>query len=579
MEQSTEKLHYTPAFLKMWEGVLQIVEEDGDISERARLAFRDGCLALGHEERVRNLYRVRHKLLQQAEFFRPNKVQEAFMQNRLGRDICLKTRQQGMTTLSCIRALDYALWEQNAQTGIMAHKNNTTTTIFDDLVKFSYSWFVKDWGEFYKPTQKANSSTSLVFTDDGLGRPLNSSMLVLFDFRGKTVIFLHVSEAAFIEPERLLGSLQAVPATGEVILESTANGQGGEFHRQWRLWESMGAQAPYKGHFSPWYKFYPEDEDDLRWEIDHDTRPLTHEELKLKEEYNLSDIQIGWRRWCIQANCLGDPDRFENEYPSNTIDCFLTGGEAQVFPATLLKAAQKTVREPSKVGFLLLDGPKVDFHDEHKHGVVSIWKMPEAGHEYSLGADPAGGVGKDKSVAYVLDRNTNELVAKIAGHFDPRSFATELFKLGSFYHKAFICPEENNHGFTVIQGLKDLRYPNFYKRRVMDEITNKPTRKIGFLTTNDSKLRITEQMKKQIGEGQIIIYDATLIAEMSTFMQFAAKTGRSIKREASAGAHDDHVMACALTIEMAASRGPLSTEDEGGGYAPSTFDPVTGFAI
>lgn len=570
--------HYTPKFLKLWEKVTAAIEEDGDVSERVRLMFRDGCLALGHEERCRNLYRVRHKLDQDAKFFVPNRPQETFLKERSGRDICLKTRQIGMTTLSCIRALDMALWEENAQTGLMAHKQNSTSTIFDDLVKYSYSWFKKDWGQFYSPEQKSNSSTALVFTADGLGRPLNSSMLVLYDFRGKTVNFLHVSEAAFIEPERLLGSLQAVPATGEVILESTPNGQN-EFHRLWRLWESNGKQAPYKGFFTPWFSFYPENPNDPKWDLDIDLKPLTTEELKLKDLYNLTDEKIAWRRWCIEANCLGDPDRFENEYPSNTIDCFLTGGEAQVFSASLIKSAQKNVREPSKVGFLLLDGTRVELHPDERKGVVYIWKLPEVGHEYALGADPASGIGKDRSVAYIKNRNTNELVAKLEGHFDPRSFATELFKFGTFYNKAFMCVEENNHGHTVIQGLKEMLYPNFYKRRVMDELTNKPTKKIGFLTTNDSKLRVTEQLKKALTEGQLIVFDAGLISELTTFMQFASKNGRTIRREGSPGSHDDRVMAAAFTEECAIARGPLSMESESQFAAPSNFDPDTGMPI
>jgi hypothetical protein len=571
-------MHYSKRFLKeVWEPLQASVEAGMDEGE-LRLQFRDACLAIGHEERCRNLYRVRHKLDQEAQFFVPNGPQEKFLASRSGRDICLKTRQIGMTTLSCIRALDMALWEENAATGLMAHKQNSTSTIFDDLVKYSYSWFKRDWGSLYSPEQKANSSTALVFTSDGLGRPLNSSMLVLYDFRGKTVNFLHVSEAAFIEPERLLGSLQAVPATGEVILESTPNGQN-EFHRLWRLWETNGRQAPYKGHFTPWYSFYPENEDDERWELDLSVKPLSLEEQTLKESYGLSNTKLAWRRWCIESNCLGDPDRFENEYPSNTIDCFLTGGEAQVFAASLLKSAQKTVREPAKIGFLLQDGPKVDLHPDEKKGVTHIWKEPTAGHEYSIGADPASGIGKDRSVAYVKDRNTNELVAKTEGHFDPRSFATELFKLGTFYNKAWLLVEENNHGHTVIQGLKELRYPNFYKRRVMDELTNKPTRKIGFLTTNDTKLRVTEQFKKSLTEGQLVIYDAGLISEMTSFMQYASKTGRSIKREAAAGCHDDRVMAAAFTEEMAQSRGPLSMEDEGLSSIPTSFDPETGFAF
>lgn len=571
-------MHYTPKFLTLWEAVTAVVAEDGEVSERARIMFRDGCLAMGHEERVRNLYRVRDKLTREAVFLVPNAPQEEFMLERSGRDICLKTRQVGMTTLSCVRALDMALWQDNAGTGIMAHLQNLVSTIFEDIVKFTYTWFKKDWGQFYAPVEKGNSSTALMFSEDGLGRPLNSSMRVLYDFRGKTINFLHVAEAAFTENDRLLGSLQAVPATGEVILESTPNGRGGEFYRQWQNHKALGKQAPYKGFFVPWWKFYPENPDDARWELDTVSRPLTDYERSLLDQ-GLNESHVAWRRWCVEANCLGDPDKFENEYPSNDIDCFFTG-EAAVFSSTLLKALAKTCKPAAQVGYLLSDGPRVKLHADRK-GVVSVWKAPEVGVEYVVGADPSAGVGKDKAVGYVINRVTNEMVARIEGFFEPTDFGDELYKLGVYFNKAWICPEENNHGHTVIQRLKALHYPNIYKRKVMDEITNKPTKKVGFLTTNDSKLRITENFKKACQDGQVVVYDNGLIDEMSTFTQYAGKGFRSIKREATPGAHDDRVMAACLAFEMSVSRGPLVTENESASASqPDTeIDPETGFAV
>ena len=247
---------YTPKFKKAYSKVLAVLEEQG--VDKAKVVFRDEMLKLGHSERVENLYRVKDKLSGKAVQFRRNGPQKRFNRQRSGRDLVLKIRQVGFTTQSCVEALDLALWEQNTATGIMAHKQNIVQTIFTDIVKFSYEWFKKDWGKLYKPKEDTDSSTALRFKTDGLDRPLNSSMQVLFDFRGKTINYLHVSEAAFIEDKRLAGSLNGVPANGTVILESTANGQGGEFHRQYQLWKKLGKQAPYRGFFIPWFEFYPE---------------------------------------------------------------------------------------------------------------------------------------------------------------------------------------------------------------------------------------------------------------------------------------------------------------------------------
>lgn len=575
------ELHYSPRFLKeVWRPVQAAVEETGgEITTEIKVLFRDLCIAVGHAERIRNLYRIKDKLTSQAVFMVPNGPQEHYLKNRTGRDIILKTRQIGFTTLLAVDEYDRAVWEPNFAGGIMAHQQDAVKDIFDDTVKFTHYWFKKDWGQFYNPVEKSDNSTSLVFVHDGLGRELHSSLRVAFNFRSKKLSKLHVSEGAFIDPDRLLGSLQCVPSSGEVTFESTPNGLGGDFHRIWNDSKTNGKQAPYKPFFVPWYSFYPEQPEDPKWDLDEETVPLSSREREMIELYDLEKYHIAWRRWCISANCQGDEDAFEHEYPSNDIDCFLAGGEAQVFGASVLKQAQKTVRNPAKIGFLLLDGSRSILHPDEKLGVVYVWKEPEVGHEYCVGSDPASGIGKDRSVAYVFNRNTTEIVAKLEGHFDPGSFADELSKLGSYYHKAYICVEENNHGHTVIQRLKELRYSNMYKRRIIDEITNKPTNKLGFLTTNDSKLRITEQLKTCIKDGLVVIYDSGLIAELSTFMQFASKNGRTVKREAAPGSHDDRVMAAALTMEMVKSRGPLSIEKERETAFSREYDPETGYLI
>lgn len=559
----------------------QVVEEDGEVSDRARLLFRDEMLRLGHDERVRNLYRVNSKLSNRAEFFVPNPPQDEFLVERTGRDICLKCRQVGFTTLSGVRGLDYALWEPNMKCGILAHLQITVTTIFNDIVKYSYSHFLRDWGHLYRPTEKASSRTELAFSDDGLGRPLESSMRVLFDFRGKTVNFLHVSEASRVDDDRLLGSLQGVPANGQVIYESTPQGRAGDFYRQWTNWRSLGRLAPYRGFFVPWFKFYPEELDDPKWSLPDDA-VLTPYERELLEagQGAITRAHLAWRRWCVEANCQGDPEKFENEYPTNDIDCFFSG-EALVFPTTILKAQAKNVRPPSRQGFLLSVGAKTEFHSDSK-GVVAVWEEPEMGASYVIGADPSAGVGKDRGGAYVLNQKTGALVARLWGQFDPADFAHELMKLGTYYNRAWVCPEVNNHGHLVLHVLMTKGYKNLYKRREMDALTQKPTTKAGFLTTNESKITITEKLKTALKSGAVRIYDNELINELTTFTQVASKTGRSVRREASSGAHDDLVMAAALAVEMNSTRSLSSEAEPLSAPSPDYGDYAvdeTGFAV
>lgn len=564
---------FTSKFKKAYAPV-EALALSGDI-DGAKVAFRDAMLKLGHAERVRNLYRISDKLTSKAVQFQPNSHQDAFMKDHDGRDIVLKVRQRGFTTLSAVRGLDYALWEANTKTGIMAHLQLTVGTIFTDLVKFTYEWFKRDWSHLYAPTEKSSNTTELAFKDDGLGRPLDSSMRVLYDFRGKTINFLHVSEASRVEDDRLLGSLQGVPATGQVVLESTPNGRGGQFYRLWQSFRTNKDAAPYRGHFVPWFEVYPEIPED--WTASKDFEATPYEKTLL--DSGLTEAHILWRRWCIEANCNGDPDQFENEYPSNDVDCFRTG-EASVFPSSLIAMQEKNTRKPMKVGFLLTAGAKMELHEDAK-GILSIWKEPDPSSSYVIGVDPAGGVGKDKGAAYVKDQRKKEIVARLWGDLDPSDMGKEIYKLGQYYNKAFVCVEANNHGNTVIHILKERNYPNMYKRMVIDEMTNKPTKKLGFMTTNESKLMITEKLKASLKDGSLCITDDDLINEMTTFMQVAGKTGRTIRREAAPGCHDDLVMAAALTEEMSSMRNVDTGLLERGlpdALEDALIDPFTGFA-
>lgn len=568
--------HYTKKFKTAYARVLKVLEEEGD--EAARFSFRDEMLKLGHDERVRNLYRIQDKLSKKAAFLHMNSGQKKYTKEKKNRNIILKCRQVGFTTLNCLRGLDYALWEPNSRAGILCHLQRTVETIFTDITKFSYNWFVTDWGHLYNPVARQSSASTLSFESDGLGRSLESSIRVMYDFRGKTVNFMHVSEASRIEDERLIGSLQGVPVNGEVTFESTAHGQGGDFYRLWNLHRTMGPIAPYKGFFIPWYEAYPERPKDWIKPPDFE---FTAYELSLLKEYGekIKEHHILWRRWCIEANCSGDAERFENEYPTNDVDCFM-GGSNSVFSRTTIKNQSKHCRLPLKDGYLVMEGQKATFYSDTQ-GVVSIWKEPVASKSYVIGADPAGGVGRDKGAAYVKEQQSGELVARIWCDLNPSEFANELYRLAKYYNKAFVCVEANNHGAVVLHVLRELKYGNLYKRKVMDEMTGKKTAKLGYLTTANNKLVVTEQFKNSAQQGDVTILDKNLIQEMTTYMSIASKKGNNVRREAAPGAHDDLVMAAALTEEMDRMR-PFSmhNKEQDAARAPSRgqADPDTGFA-
>ena len=559
---------HTPKFLALLEELQKVAEVED--SETTCKTFKEKLLEIGWKERILNLYRIRNKLTGEFEQFIPNKEQLKFLEERTGRDVILKCRQIGFTTLSCIYAYDRAIWDRWC-TGIMAHKQETVKLIFE-IVKHCNDWFKKDWGHLYAPIEESNNTSRLSWED------LKSSITVAFDFQGLTLNFLHGSEVAFINGERLTNSLQAVPETGEVTLESTPNGRGGFFYDSWQDWKKQSGSSPFRGHFFPWFEHYPEIIE--RW-IPEKNHKFTEEELELKQKFKLEDYHLVWRRYKIRESCQGSTEKFDIQYPSDDVSCFLSGDQ-NVFPRNVLSYQETFVTEPKHIGFLRNENKEIKLIADKK-GAIKIWQLPKPDGVYGGGADPSGGYGQDPGCAIIVDYKTGEQVAELHGFFDPDLFADELYKLGHFYNRCFWCIEANNHGAAVILALKS-KYPNLYKRQEFDSIIKKVTTQIGFYTTSTSKITITDNAVAACRDGNLRVRSDALLSEMSRFVNVVKKLndGRivtTMRREALADSHDDRVIAVCLAWEMIRSRpvsfqkeidSPLSLE----GFS---IDPDTGF--
>lgn len=70
--------------------------------------------------------------------FKPNRSQRRLLEKLHYRNIILKARQLGFTTLIAIYFLDCALFRKNIRAGIIAHEEDAAKKIFRDKVKFAY---------------------------------------------------------------------------------------------------------------------------------------------------------------------------------------------------------------------------------------------------------------------------------------------------------------------------------------------------------------------------------------------------------------------------------------------------------
>lgn len=178
--------------------------------------------------RICNLYKIVNKKGQKVKF-RPNADQMNFLTNMHTRNVILKCRQRGFTTLCCVMYLDDCLFNNDIRAAVIAHKLDDASVIFRDKVKNVYN----DLPEAIRKrvTLVQDSSTTLTFSN-------GSSIRVSTSARSGTVQWLHISEygkicAQYPEKAREIrtGSFPAAEH-GCITIESTAEGNFGDFYEK-----------------------------------------------------------------------------------------------------------------------------------------------------------------------------------------------------------------------------------------------------------------------------------------------------------------------------------------------------------
>ena len=174
--------------------------------------------------------------------FIPKKNQSDFIKNMSGRDILLKARQMGFSSLIlAIFTADFILLE-NTYNVVVADIDDNATGLLA-RVKFFIQSYEERTGR--KIPLKYNSKTELYNPVRNSYYKLGSAKNTQFG-RSKTITNLHLSEFAFYpDPEAMFASaLQAVVPTGRVIIETTANG----FNWFKFLWDNCEEKG-FKKHF------------------------------------------------------------------------------------------------------------------------------------------------------------------------------------------------------------------------------------------------------------------------------------------------------------------------------------------
>lgn len=283
---------------------------------------------------------------QTAIAFKPNRAQRRFIARLWHRNVILKARQLGFTTLVAIMWLDHALFNADQRCVIIAQDRDKAEEIFRDKVRFAYDRLPESIRQA-RPTI-TESKSELLFDN-------NSSIKVTISARGGTTHRLHISEYGKIckqYPEKAAeiqtGSFPSVPMDGITIVESTAEGQEGDF---FAMTEQAMASADagkvltprdYRFHFYPWWQ-----EPGYRLDAEHAAAvPITPKEHEYFDEVQAvmgCTIDAGQRAWYVatrESDFKGDPQKMWQEYPSTPREAFQQSTEGFYFAVQLSQTRQ-----------------------------------------------------------------------------------------------------------------------------------------------------------------------------------------------------------------------------------------------
>ncbi len=318
---------------------------------------------------------------------RPNRAQQEYSRQCTKRNIVLKARQLGMTTYVAARFFIQTITQPGTTTVQVAHSQESAEEIFRIVHRF--------WENLPETTQGGALVTSRANVRQIVFPRIDSEYRVATAAdpnagRGLTIHNLHCSEVARWprDGEEVLASLRAaVPAEGEIVLESTPNGAGGVFYEEWQ----RAGETGYTRHFFPWW-YEPNYTGDVKKVALY---PLTVEEEGLAKRAGLSEAQLVFRRM-NRAQLRG---LAAQEFAEDDVSCFRASGEC-VFDLEAIDRAFDGCGEP------------LEMKDNRR---VMVWWPPQMTKQFIIGVDPAGGGSEgDYACAEVIDRRDWHAVRGIA---------------------------------------------------------------------------------------------------------------------------------------------------------------------
>jgi len=248
------------------------------------------------------------------------------------RALVLKGRQQGISTYIGGRFYWKATHGRGIRCFILTHEQEATNNLFAMVDRYH-----EHCPALMKPQTGASNAKELYFDKLESGYAVGTAGTKAVG-RSQTIQLFHGSEVAFWPnaATHFAGVVQAVPDLPgtEIVLESTANGVGGEFHERWQNAEA--GIGDYIAIFIPWF-----------WQEEYrravpDGFTLDDEEQQYMAAHSLTLEQMAWRRNKIAE--LKDPLLFKQEYPATAAEAFqMSGHDGFIKPEHVVKARKASL--------------------------------------------------------------------------------------------------------------------------------------------------------------------------------------------------------------------------------------------
>ena len=295
--------------------------------------------------RVQNLYCIKPRVPGPPLKFQPNEIQRRFIQEMDYRNVILKPRGIGFTTLICCLGLDAAMFSKGFTYTIVGLTEDKTIEIFRDHIKYMYD-------NFPIPELKAPLMPGTLGGANELRFDNGSIVQVEVRLTSGTYHMVHSTElgpVAAKDPakakEFIVGGLPTIRAPEcWIFIESTAEGNDGVFfdvcENARKVTEEVKAgtremdMTDYMFHFFGW------------WEDETKVRPIAHpitkeqeayfEKLRVKHGIKLTDQQKWW--YCAKRLEQLTDENMRANFPSTQEEPWQVSMEGCIYADEMNKA-------------------------------------------------------------------------------------------------------------------------------------------------------------------------------------------------------------------------------------------------